>query len=235
MYYGMFYDWTFIILVPAIIFTFIAQGKVNSAYNSFARIASARGISGEQAARKILDANGLFNVDIGMAGGKLSDHYDPMKRNMKLSPNVFGDSSIASVAIAAHESGHAIQHAKKYAPLLIRNVIALPVSIISWASWPLLIAGIILMQVGKYTTGDMIFDIGACAFAAVVLFYLITLPVELDASKRAIRELETENIILPEETAGVKKVLSAAAMTYVAALAMAAAQFLRILLIRGRN
>ena len=231
----MFYDWTFIILIPAIILTFVAQAKVNGAYNRYAKIPSRKGFTGAQAARKILDANGLTEVNIDITGGRLSDHYDPRKRSMSLSSDVFNDTSVASVAIAAHESGHAIQHAKHYMPLIVRDVIAVPVQVLSWMSWPLIIVGIIVTQVGRYTTGNLIFDIGALAFGAVVIFYLVTLPVELNASSRAIKELKNEDIIFAEEAAETRKVLSAAAMTYVAALAVAVAQLLRIIVLRGNN
>jgi len=234
MYFGIF-DPTIILLIPAVILAFAAQAKVKSAYNNYSRVRNRKGITGAQAARSILDANGLENVKISVSQGRLSDHYDPRKKVMKLSPEVYNDASLASVAIAAHESGHAIQHGQGYVPLTLRNVIAVPVSVISWASWPLLIIGIFVIQAGNYYQGNLIFDIGVFAFAGVVLFHAITLPVEFNASRRATVQLEEQGILLPEETGAAKKVLSAAAMTYVAALAVAVANLLRILVIRGRN
>ena len=234
MYFGMF-DPTFILLIPAIIFAFIAQSRVNSAYNNYSGVAGRNGMTGAAAARKILDSNGLDHVSVEMGKGRLSDHYDPRKKIMRLSPDVYNGSSIASLAIAAHESGHAIQHGSKYVPLSIRNVIAVPVSIVSGLSWPLLIVGLIVIQTGYYSQGNLIFNIGIFAFVGVILFHTITLPVEFNASRRALVQLEELGIVLPEETGGAKKVLSAAAMTYVAALAVAVANLLRILLIRGRN
>jgi Zn-dependent membrane protease YugP len=234
MYFGVF-DPTFIILIPAMIFAFYAQTKVSRAYNNYAKVMNRRGVTGAQAARSILDANGLSDVPIEITAGRLSDHYDPRKKVMRLSQNVYNDPTIASVAIAAHESGHAIQHSVNYMPLKIRNLIAMPVSLISWLSWPLLIIGILIIQTGNYTQGNLIFNIGIFAFVGVVVFHLITLPVEFDASRRAIALLVEQGVIYPEETGGAKKVLSAAALTYLAALAVAVANLIRLLLIRGRN
>lgn len=234
MYFGAF-DPTFIILIPAMIFAFYAQTKVSRAYSNYAKVRNRRGITGAQAARSILDANGLSDVPIEITAGRLSDHYDPRKKVMRLSQNVYNDPSIASVAIAAHESGHAIQHSVNYMPLKVRNLIAMPVSLISWMSWPLLIIGILIIQTGNYTQGNLIFNLGIFAFVGVVAFHLITLPVEFDASRRAIALLVEQGVIYPEESGGAKKVLSAAALTYLAALAVAVANLIRLLLIRGRN
>lgn len=234
MYFGVF-DPTFIILIPAMIFAFYAQTKVSSAYNNYSKVRNRNGITGAQAARSILDANGLSNIPIEITAGRLSDHYDPKKQVMRLSQKVYNDASIASVAIAAHESGHAIQHGENYMPLKLRNLIAMPVSLVSWLSWPLLIAGILIIQMGYYSQGNLIFNIGIFAFVGVVIFHSVTLPVELNASKRAIALLTTQGIIYPEEAGGAKKVLSAAALTYLAALAVAVANLIRLLVIRGRN
>lgn len=230
-----YFDWTIFLLIPAFILALAAQTKVKSAYNRYLRVPVRNGMTGAQTARRILDANGLTDVPVGAVQGELSDHYDPTKRSVSLSPDVYNQATVASVAIAAHECGHALQHQQGYSLLMIRNTIAKPVSFISMASWPLLIIGILMINAGKLTQGNMIFDIGVFAFAAVVLFHLVTLPVELNASSRALAQLEKEGIVAAEEKAGAKKVLSAAALTYVAALAMAVAQLLRLLLIRGRN
>lgn len=235
MYYGMFYDPTFIILIPAVIITVIAQSRVNRAYGNYSQVADLKGITGAEAARRILDANGLADVPVEMTGGYLSDHYDPRSRTMRLSGNVYNDPSLASIAIAAHEAGHAIQHSEKYALLSIRNAIAVPVSVISHMSWPLLIIGIVAIQMGYLVQGNWLFNIGIIAFVAVVVFHLVTLPVELNASKRAIDQLRSCGIIFEEEAVPARKVLSAAALTYVAALATAVLNLLRLLLIRGRN
>lgn len=234
MYFGMF-DPTIVILIPAMIFALYAQGKVKSAYNRYVQINNRRGITGHQAARMILDANGLHHVPVEITSGTLTDHYDPKNDVMRLSSEVYHGTSIASVSIAAHESGHAIQDGTSYAFLRFRNAIAPVVSLVSVASWPLILIGLAIIWTGNLTTGNLIFDLGILFFAAVVLFHTVTLPVELDASKRAIRQLVDLRIIEPAEAAGAKKVLSAAAMTYVAALATAVANLIRILMIRGRD
>lgn len=234
MYFGMF-DPTIIILIPAIIFTFYAQSKVNSAYNRYAKVRNRRGITGAEAARRILDSNGLRDIPIEISKRRLSDHYDPRKRVMRLSPQVYNDPSIASVSIAAHESGHAIQHAKSYAPLRVRNILAPLVSIVSNLAWPILIVGLLIISSGNLFQGNMIFNIGIICYASAVLFQAITLPVEFNASNRAIEQMNELGIIYIEETASAKKVLSAAALTYVAALAASIATLLRILALRGRQ
>lgn len=234
MYFGMF-DPTIVILIPAMIFALYAQGKVKSAYNRYVQINNRRGITGHQAARMILDANGLQHVPVELTSGTLTDHYDPKNDVMRLSGEVYHGTSIASVSIAAHESGHAIQDGTSYAFLRFRSAIAPVVSLVSAASWPLILIGLAIIWAGNRTTGNLIFDLGILFFAAVVLFHTVTLPVELNASKRAIRQLVDLRIIEPAEAAGAKKVLSAAAMTYVAALATAVANLIRILMIRGRD
>ena len=234
MYFGMF-DPTFIILIPAMIFAFFAQAKVQSAYKRYARVRNRNGITGAQAARRILDSNGLEGVSIEITQGKLSDHYDPRKKVMRLSQNVYNDPSIASVSIAAHESGHAIQDEKGYVALKIRNSIAPVISVASNLSWPLLIIGIVITSAGYATGGNMLFNIGIILFVGVVIFHAVTLPVEFNASKLAVEELLRLEIIHEDERTSSKKVLSAAAMTYIAALAVAVANLLRILAIRGRN
>lgn len=233
--YGYYYDPTYILLIPAIIFTLFAQAKVKSAYRKYSGVRNMRGITGMQAARKILDANGLQDVRIEMIPGTLSDHYDPRDRVMRLSAGVYNDTSVAAVSIAAHESGHAVQHATGYGLLKFRNTIVPVVNIASKLSWPLLIIGLLIASAGSMTTGYLIFDIGVLFFAGVVLFHLVTLPVELDASKRAIVQMQQLGIIGEEEVRGSRKVLSAAAMTYLAALATAVLNLIRLLILRERD
>lgn len=237
MYFGNFgmLDPTFIIMIPAIIFTLYAQRKVNSAYNKYATVRNRKGITGAQAARMILDKNGLADVPIEVTNRRLSDHYDPRKRVMRLSPQVYSDPTIASVSIAAHEAGHAIQHAESYAPLSIRNLLAPVVSVVSNLAWPILIVGLMIIGAGNIFQGNMIFNIGIVCYVAAVFFQAITLPVEFNASSRAIKQMNESGIIYLEETASAKKVLSAAALTYVAALAASIATLLRILALRGRE
>ena len=229
MYFGMF-DPTVILLIPAIIFSLYAQAKVKSAYSRYSGIANRRGLTGRQAARMILDSNGLRHVPIEMVSGTLTDHYDPSKDVMRLSAQVHNGTSIAAVSIAAHESGHAIQDGTAYGFLRFRNAIAPVVNLVSAASWPLLLIGLMIIWAGNRTTGNLIFDLGVIFFAVVVLFHTITLPVGFN-----VKQLQALNIIDASEVKGARKVLSAAAMTYVAALATAVANLIRILMIRGRD
>lgn len=234
MYFGMF-DPTIIILIPAIIFTMYAQSKVNSAYNKYATVRNRRGMTGAQAARRILDSNGLQDIPIEVTNQRLGDHYHPGKRVMRLSPQVYNDHSIASVSIASHEAGHAIQHAEGYVPLRFRGILAPLAMFSSRLAWPILIVGLMIIGAGNLYQGNMIFNIGIICYTLAVLFQLITLPVEFNASKRAIAQMNDLGIIYVEETASAKKVLSAAALTYVAALAAAVATLLRMLALRGRQ
>ena len=226
-YYG-----SMIILIPAIIFTMYAQSKVNSNFRRYSNIRNARNMTGAEAARRMLDANGLTNVQIEQIRGSLTDHYDPRKRVLRLSQSVYGVNSIAAVSVACHEAGHAVQHAESYKPLKIRNTIVPLVNFASGLTWPLVILGIILLANGSYM-GDLLFNIGVITMLAVILFHTVTLPVEFNASSRALRQMDDLGIITEEENKGASKVLRAAAMTYVAALATAIANLLRILAMRG--
>ena len=226
-YYG-----SMIILIPAIIFTMYAQSKVNSNFRRYSNIRNARNMTGAEAARRMLDANGLTNVQIEQIRGSLTDHYDPRKRVLRLSQSVYGVNSIAAVSVACHEAGHAVQHAESYKPLKIRNSIVPLVNFASSLTWPLVILGILLLANGSYM-GDLLFNIGIITMLAVILFHTVTLPVEFNASSRALRQMDDLGIITEEENNGVSKVLRAAAMTYVAALATAIANLLRILAMRG--
>ena len=229
------FDPTFIILIPAIIFTMYAQAKVKGAYRKYLQVPCRRRITGRQAARMILDSNGLGHVPIEMTAGTLTDHYDPSRDIMRLSEQVYNGTSIAAVSIAAHESGHAIQDGTAYGFLKFRNAIAPAVNLVSTVSWPLILIGLVIIWQGNVTAGNMIFDIGIIFFAVVVLFHTVTLPVEVNASRRAITQLVELGIIDETESKGSRKVLSAAAMTYVAALATAVANLVRSLLIRRRD
>lgn len=227
----MFYfDPTYLIILPALIIAAIAQAKMSSAYNKYKRIANSRGLSGAMVARRILDENGLSDVPVHRVGRNLSDHYHPTKRSVNLSNDVYDNASIASICIAAHECGHAIQHKVGYAPLLMRSAIAPVAQFASSASVILIIIGIIF---GLFNLSM----IGIIFFSITVLFQIITLPVEFNASKRALEIIEQDNIIVDKkELSGAKKVLSAAAMTYVAATMVAILQLLRfIMLARSRD
>ena len=235
MYLGMF-DPTIILMIPAIIFTMWAQAKIRSAYGKYSRIPVRSGITGAQAARMILDSNGMRDVPIQAISGQLTDNYDPKDNIMHLSGDIYHSSSIAAVSVAAHESGHAIQDETGYSMLRFRTAIVPVVNLVSYASWPLILIGLVLVAVSNYAAiGNILLDLGVIFFCVVVLFHAVTLPVELNASSRAIRQLQDLNIICDDEVRGARKVLSAAAMTYVAALASSVMTLLRILLIRGRN
>lgn len=235
MYY---YDPTYILLVPAIIFTLIAQARVNSAFRKYSRVRNRKNLTGAEAARRMLDYNGLQNVRINAIGGNLTDHYNPRNRTLNLSQSVYGVNSVAAVSVACHEAGHALQHANGYAPLRLRNSIVPVVNFASRLAWPMILIGVLLLGVGSYEMGYfgmLLLDFGIIAFAGVVVFHAVTLPVEFNASRRAIDKMEELGLVAAEDIPGSKKVLRAAALTYVAALATAVANLLRILAIRGRN
>lgn len=217
-------DWTFIIIIPALLIAGWAQMKVNSTFNKFSKVSSINKYTGAQVARMLLDSEGLYDIPVEQVGGKLTDHYDPKHRVMRLSREVYLGTSVAAIGIAAHETGHAIQHQRRYAPLQIRSSIVPLVNFSSRTSWILFIFG--LMFGASY-----LIDIGIILFIAVVIFQMITLPVEFDASNRALGILEQKNILYSEELKGAKAVLSAAAMTYVAAAITAVLQLIRLVLL----
>lgn len=237
-YNGFGFDPTLLLLIPAMIFALAAQGMVKSAFSRYSRVRNHSGLTGAQAARRVLDNNGLSDVEIVPISGSLTDNYDPRGRVLNLSTDVYNVDSVSAVSVACHEAGHAIQHARGYVPLKIRNSIVPVVNFASSISWILIIVGLFLLfqqSVPTNQMGDLIFDIGVMAFVAVVVFHLITLPVEFNASRRAIDQMEALALVAPEDLRGSRKVLRAAAMTYVAALAMAVANLLRVLAIRGRD
>jgi len=224
------YYTSMILLLPAILLSVYAQGKVQSAYRTYANVRNGRNITGAEAAHRILQFNDL-QVQIYETQGTLTDNYNPQKGTLNLSPAVYEQPSIASMAIAAHECGHALQHAAGYSLLSIRNSIVPVANIGSMLSWPMLILGLMLGA-----QGDFLFNLGIFLFLGVVLFHLVTLPVELDASKRALIQLEALNcFVSDEEHAAAKRVLDAAALTYLAALATAVANLLRMFAIRGNR
>jgi Zn-dependent membrane protease YugP len=223
-----FWDWTFILLLPALALGIYAQAKVSSTFNRYSQIASARGLTGAKAARQLLDSAGLFDVGIEVAGSRLSDHYDPRSRTLTLSPEVGNSNSLAALGVAAHEAGHAMQHAANYAFFRVRSALV-PVANLGST------LGIILFFLGLvFSYNQMLMNIGIVVFSGAVLFTLVTLPVELNASRRALAELSNRNILVGDELTGAKKVLSAAALTYVAAALMAILQLLRLIVISRR-
>ncbi|MDK2918325.1 MAG: uncharacterized protein PWQ37_1058 [Candidatus Petromonas sp.] len=216
----------FVLLIPAIIFAFYAQGKVKSTFNKYLKVRNLYGYTGSQVARAILDRNGLNDVTVEHISGYLTDHYDPRKKVLRLSSNVYNSASIAAISVAAHEAGHAIQHAKGYTPLTIRNQIAPIASFGSRIVWVLVFAGFIFGSIN-------LIDIGILFYLAAVMFHVITLPVEFNASTRALEQLTANGFITSEEIKASKSVLNAAALTYVAATAVSIAQLLRLLILRN--
>lgn len=226
---GMFYDPTMMILIPAILFTMYAQFKVSSTTNRFFRIKSRSGYNGQETAERILAANGIRDVRVVPIRGTLTDHYDPRRKVLRLSEEVYYGTSITSVAVAAHECGHALQHAYGYKPLEIRGAIVPVVNFASSLSW-------ILIFVGLFFSGNnTMLQLGILMFSATVIFQLVTLPVEFNASSRALVQLQDLGIVDSGEARDSRKVLSAAAMTYVAAALTAILQLARLLLIANNR
>lgn len=229
MYPYFYYDSTMIFLIPSILLTLYAQHKVRSAYERYLRVPTRNGYTGAQTARAILDKNGLRNVEVQLVPGTLTDHYNPGTRILRLSNEVYYGTTVASNAIAAHEVGHAIQHARHYFPLDFRNKIVPVVNIASNLAWFFIIGGLFISALNGLLT------IGILMFCMAVLFQIITLPVEFDASRRALVELKQEQILSESEIRGGKAVLDAAALTYVAAAASAVSQLLRLMYIQNNR
>lgn len=226
----MFYvDYYYLILVvPAIIISLIAQAKVKGTYAKYSSVQNMRRITGAQAAANVLNNYGINNVRIEQTSGTLTDHYDPRTNVIRLSPEVYSGTSVASIGIACHEAGHAAQHAQNYVPIKIRNAI-LPVANIGSS------AGVFIAIMGYFLGFGLLIDIGILLFASVVLFQLVTLPVEFNASSRAMKVISETNMLYENERAGAKKVLTAAAMTYVASLLVSIMSLLRLILRTNRN
>ncbi len=223
-----FWYWSLILLVPALVLGIYAQVKVSSSFNHYSQVPSARGLTGAQAARVMLDSAALGDVGIEVAGSRLSDHYDPRSHVLTLSPEVGNSNSLAALGVAAHEAGHAMQHADGYAPFKVRSSLVPVARIGSNLGFVLFFVGLFFFRSG------LIMNIGIILYAAAVLFTVVTLPVELNASKRAMTQLSDRNILVADELTGAKKVLSAAALTYVAAALMAILQLVRLILISRR-
>jgi len=224
----MFFDWTMLLIIPGIIVAMWAQSKVNRAYRTYSKMGVSSGISGRETAARILFTNGLANVQIQPAQGVLSDNYNPRKKTVNLSQGNYGGSSIAAVAIAAHEAGHALQHGTGYFPLRIRSLLAPVVSVASALLWPILIIGILMQFAGTFTLAVYI-------FLGIFVFQLVTLPVEFNASRRALAAIDAQQILTDEERYGAKKMLNAAALTYVAATLVALLNVMRFMLLSRRR
>ena len=227
MYWPFFYDWTYILLIPALILSMWAQFRVSSTFNRFSKVRASSGMTATQMAEQLLHAEGVYDVSVERTRGNLTDHYDPKNMVLRLSDSTANSTSVAALGVAAHEAGHVLQHRDGYAPLMLRTAAVPVVNIGSNLSWPLFLVGLIF-------SWEPLLYAGIALFALAVLFALITLPVEFNASKRALAALEANGYLQPgEEMRGAKKVLSAAAMTYVASAFMAIMQLLRLLAIAG--
>ncbi len=224
----MFWDSTFFLLIPAFVFALYAQNKVKSTYRKYLEVPSARGLTGAEAARQLLDAAGLSQVEIETVDGELSDHYDPRVRKLRLSRPNYAGSSVAALGVACHEAGHALQHAKGYTPLQMRQTIFPVARFGSGLAMP-------LFFLGFFFNFPVLMDIGIVVFLVAAFFSVLTLPVEFDASKRAVVLLNRHGIVSPQESNDVKAVLNAAALTYVAAALMAVLQLVRLIVLRGRR
>ena len=229
-YYG--FDWTYLILVlPCILLSMWASSSVNSTFQRYSKVLSSRRLTGAEAAQRVLSANGVTGVRIQRVSGNLTDHYDPRTNIIRLSDNVFDNTSVAAIGVACHEAGHAVQYAQNYGPIKLRAAIIPITNIGSKLAMPLILAGILFSFLGNISYG--LVYLGIAAFSLSLIFQLITLPVEFNASHRAMTAIENAGLLTLDEQQGAKKTLKAAAMTYVAATAVALAQVIRLLVLFG--
>ena len=226
MLYPFFFDPTILLLIPGLILAIWAQMKVKGAYAQYSRVMARNGMTAKDVARRILDENGLYNISVERTAGSLTDHYDPRGKVLRLSETVYNSPSIAAIGVAAHEAGHALQDAGAYAPLKVRNSIVPVVNLGSGMAFPLFFIGFLFRA-------PVLMDVGILFFVGVLVFHLVTLPVEYNASGRALKILSGTGILAADELKGARAVLNAAALTYVAATVMAALQLVRLLLLRG--
>ncbi len=233
-YYGFGIDMSYVILVlPCILLSLWASSNVNSTFKKYSRQFSSRGLTGAEAARRVLSAHGVGNVRIERVSGNLTDHYDPRTNVIRLSDNVFGNTSTAAIGVACHEAGHAVQYAQGYAPIKLRAAIIPVTNFGSRLAMPLILIGLLLAAFGNLSV--LFIDLGIACFGLSLVFQLVTLPVEFNASNRALRAIADSNLLTEDEQAGARKTLRAAALTYVAATAVAFAQLLRLILLFGRR
>ena len=224
-------DGTYILIVIGMVLSMLASSRVKTTFAKYQRVRSMSGMTGAEAAQRILRQSGIYDVRVERVSGSLTDHYDPRSKVLRLSDSVYGSSSVAAVGVAAHECGHAVQHEKGYVPLSIRSALVPVANFGANLAWPVFLMGLI------FSIGPLL-DIGILLFLAAVLFQLVTLPVEFNASSRALRLLESNGILYGEEIRDTRKVLSAAALTYVASLAASVLQLLRLIILavgRRRN
>lgn len=227
-YYGYGFDWTYLMVLAGAIFSLVASAKVNSTFQKYAKVRSMSGMTAAQVARRILDRNGLTDIPVEHISGNLSDHYDPTKRVLRLSDSTYNSSSVAAIGVAAHECGHAIQHKESYGPLKLRTAIVPAANLGSRLGMPIILLGVLFGG-----GGSLLVNIGIWVFSLAVLFQIVTLPVEFNASNRALVMLEDYGILGQEEKRKARSVLSAAAMTYVAAAASSILQLLRLIILFG--
>ena len=233
-YYGFGIDMSYVILVlPCILLSLWASSNVNSTFKKYSRQFSSRGLTGAEAARRVLSAHGVGNVRIERVSGNLTDHFDPRTNVIRLSDNVFGNTSTAAIGVACHEAGHAVQYAQGYAPIKLRAAIIPVTNFGSRLAMPLILIGLLLAAFGNLSV--LFIDLGIACFGLSLVFQLVTLPVEFNASNRALRAIADSNLLTEDEQAGARKTLRAAALTYVAATAVAFAQLLRLILLFGRR
>lgn len=231
---GMFYlgyDSTYILVLIGVAICLLASSRVNSVFRRYSTVRSRSGLTGREAAERILRANGIYDVTVRHIPGNLTDHYDPRNKTLGLSDSTYGSASVAAIGVAAHECGHAVQHATGYAPLKFRGALVPVANFGSTLAWPLILIGLFIGS----NTAVLFINLGILLFSAAVLFQLVTLPVEFNASGRAVKVLETTGMLYPEEIRQTKAVLGAAALTYVASAASAILQLIRLLLITGRR
>ncbi len=239
MFFGYWYDWTILLVIPALIFALYAQSKVKSTFQDYSTYFCRKGYTASQVARMILDQNGLYNVSVERIAGNLTDNFNPGDNTVHLSDSVYDSTSVAAIGVAAHECGHAVQHAEGYTPIKIRSAIVPITNFGARFSTIFVMIGLIIAGASRGTsneTGIKIALIGVALYALVAFFQFITLPVEFNASSRALKTLESYDILYDDEIAGSKRVLKAAAMTYVAALASSLATLLRLfIIVMGRS
>ena len=231
---GMFYlgyDSTYILVLIGVAICLLASSRVNSVFRRYSKVRSRSGLTGREAAERILRANGIYDVTVRHIPGNLTDHYDPRNKTLGLSDSTYGSASVAAIGVAAHECGHAVQHATGYAPLKFRGALVPVANFGSTLAWPLILIGLLIGS----RSASLFINMGILLFSAAVLFQLVTLPVEFNASSRAVKVLETTGMLYPEEIRQTRAVLGAAALTYVASAASAILQLLRLLLITGRR
>ena len=227
--YGFYYDPTYVMVLICVVICMLASANVNRTFQKYSRIRSHSGMTGREAAERRLHANGIYDVTVQRVAGNLTDHYDPRNKTLNLSDSTYASTSVAAIGVAAHECGHAVQHANGYAPLKIRGSLVPVANFGSTLAWPLILIGFLIQG----NASVLLINLGILLFSAAVLFQIVTLPVEFNASSRALKSLETNGILYTEEVADTRKVLRAAALTYVASAASAILQLLRLILISG--